>query len=338
MNKTLLLQASGGLEGKVAVSKSLQIGRSTSEQWNQWAVEERQQPPEFIGLEAFLHVGKDKVSRNHVAITQRSDGYYVVDLNSKNGTYLNGENINPQRHDPQLRLLQDGDIIGLAEGAVQFRVSFIEFRNYALLIATQGDHPGAVDNTLQELENELVKRKYLVHVLRGEQATKQAVRDKIREISRVTVPESSFLFSFYGHGNFAGVQLGGQIMNPRELYKEMERVRAKTAVIIEACHAGGFVEGENANRIPEGMLVLTASGAGNLAGETMMLGQEQEYIGRFTKSLVEYLRSHPEEFSLKDFYRSINQRGNQRLILQEPKMAGTTYVLPRATSLLDLER
>ena len=54
------------------------------------------------------------LSRHHAEIVQRSDGYFVVDLQSKNGTLLNGQ---PVKEDGRLR---DGDIITLGEHTLTF--------------------------------------------------------------------------------------------------------------------------------------------------------------------------------------------------------------------------
>jgi DNA-binding response OmpR family regulator len=49
-----------------------------------------------------------QVSRQHARIRRRPDGYWLEDLQSKNGTHLNGAAI----HEPTL--LQDGDVIMIA--------------------------------------------------------------------------------------------------------------------------------------------------------------------------------------------------------------------------------
>jgi serine phosphatase RsbU (regulator of sigma subunit)/pSer/pThr/pTyr-binding forkhead associated (FHA) protein len=54
------------------------------------------------------------LSRNHAAIEERPDGYYVNDLSSKNGTLLNGEPLQEWRH------LRPGDIITLGEHTLTF--------------------------------------------------------------------------------------------------------------------------------------------------------------------------------------------------------------------------
>jgi serine phosphatase RsbU (regulator of sigma subunit)/pSer/pThr/pTyr-binding forkhead associated (FHA) protein len=54
------------------------------------------------------------LSRHHAAIEDRGDGYWVADLNSKNGTLLNGE---PVR---EWRRLRPGDVITLGEHTLTF--------------------------------------------------------------------------------------------------------------------------------------------------------------------------------------------------------------------------
>src|SRR3989338_2651222 len=333
MAKILILHQKGS-NRNIAVSSSLQVGRLNPDHRHSWAVPEREQPPEFAGLEAFLYLSGDgQISRNHLGIARDNEDYYVLDLNSLNGTYLNGVNINPEKRNPQPKLLHQGDTIRLP-GAVDLEVKLTEFMNYALLIAADSDNPLAAQNDAEQLAQELIQRKYAVHLLEGTNATKQAVRDKLDEISCLTVPESKFFLYFHGHGSCDGLKLGEQTLNPRELYKKLKNIRAPTAVVLEACHAGIFVEEENKDKIPEGVLVLTASNSDNFARESN--SQPANYGGRFTRALISYIKEHQEQFNLKDFYRSLSEenRNQAKVLLQEPVMEGQTYLMPRVTSVL----
>jgi len=57
------------------------------------------------------------VSREHAEIRFVDGKFHVLDLGSKNGTYVNGEQL--ERSQPHV--LKDGDVIGLAEDAVLLR-------------------------------------------------------------------------------------------------------------------------------------------------------------------------------------------------------------------------
>lgn len=60
------------------------------------------------GKECDLVIDERQVSRQHIKIKRLDDVYYVEDLNSKNGTWVNGEQLKGERQ------LKDGDEIQLA--------------------------------------------------------------------------------------------------------------------------------------------------------------------------------------------------------------------------------
>lgn len=53
------------------------------------------------------------ISRRHAEITYSGDGYAVSDLGSKNGTFVNQDNIGKSQH-----LLEDGDEISFGTGKI----------------------------------------------------------------------------------------------------------------------------------------------------------------------------------------------------------------------------
>src|SRR4029079_4959993 len=54
------------------------------------------------------------LSRQHAEIVRQDGGFFLLDLDSKNGTLLNGEKVRQQRR------LQDGDVIALGEHQLTF--------------------------------------------------------------------------------------------------------------------------------------------------------------------------------------------------------------------------
>lgn len=329
-----------------------QVGRHPPEQKSQWAVPERQKPALFETLEAYIQVlGDNTVSRNHCAILppEKEGGRFsVINLNSKNGTYLlrstperhhlMEERINPQPTEhPERILLHQGDIIRV--GDTSFIVDRLERPlDYAILVGRGQDHAGALENDLVAIEHELSKRGYKTQVLKWEDATKQNVKDAIRLLSYVTVPDSHVFLYFTGHGGPNGFMLGGQVLNPGELYHPLSALRGKKAVVIDACNAGLFVNEHNRAKIPENVLVLAASGENKEAAETVLLtganGAGHGYMARFSKALADYLRESPGSFDLRDFYNHIKENGMPNLVLQGPVMCGGSYTVPQNVSVL----
>lgn len=64
--------------------------------------------------ESDINLPDQWLSRRHAEICRRDDGFYVVDLGSKNGTLVNGDRIKAER------LLQPGDRISLGEYVLTF--------------------------------------------------------------------------------------------------------------------------------------------------------------------------------------------------------------------------
>lgn len=60
----------------------------------------------------------DKVSRSHADIITRGNRYFIMDLNSTNGTYINGRQI-PVRQEVEV---YNGDCLKLANEEFEFRI------------------------------------------------------------------------------------------------------------------------------------------------------------------------------------------------------------------------
>jgi hypothetical protein len=64
------------------------------------------------GEESDIVLPERQISRQHVRIYREGDAYYIVDLNSRNGTWVNDESLSSPRR------LYDNDVINLAKAAL----------------------------------------------------------------------------------------------------------------------------------------------------------------------------------------------------------------------------
>ena len=58
------------------------------------------------------------VSRRHAQLIREGDAWFVVDLDSTNGTYLNGDEVSPKARQP----LNDGDHLGFGDVEATFHI------------------------------------------------------------------------------------------------------------------------------------------------------------------------------------------------------------------------
>lgn len=88
-----------------------------------------------IGREADsdVQINDRQVSRQHAEIARTLEGYTIRDLNSKNGTFLNGE---PVAQEP--RLMRNGDQVGIALCA---KLTFVEDEATAPVILDLSKQP-----------------------------------------------------------------------------------------------------------------------------------------------------------------------------------------------------
>lgn len=84
----------------------------------EWKIFPINQSPVTIGRSDnnLLKLKEEFVSRHHAEIREEGDDYILVDLDSKDGTYLNGTKIKPK----EPHKLKDGDIIKIAESQLKF--------------------------------------------------------------------------------------------------------------------------------------------------------------------------------------------------------------------------
>ena len=67
--------------------------------------------------EVAFAVNDGSISSKHAKLHRTADGFYIEDLGSKNGTFVNGEKVTEKR------LLADGDLIRLGKVIMTFNVA-----------------------------------------------------------------------------------------------------------------------------------------------------------------------------------------------------------------------
>lgn len=191
---------------------------------------------------------------------------------------------------------------------------------HALVVGAGGDLPNTVDDAaglaaiLKDAERCAYPPKQ-VHLLTGEQATRDAILAALDALARSTTPESTLLFYFSGHGYRVTAPTGvftylmpfgydlerlyETAVSGGELTQRLRAIPAqKSLVLLDCCHAGGIGEEKAVGMrmakspLPAEALALLAEGRGRVLIASSR-EDEYSYAGKpysaFTLALIEAL-------------------------------------------------
>jgi len=300
--KILVISDKGPNKRRFFLSEPTHLGRYDHVEW---AVRNRQIPMVFKDLKVAIEIYHDIfISRNHAGILPSKNGsFFVVDLNSRNGIYLNGARVPSETSGRPRVTLSKGDVIALSS-YTSFSVENVGESvdgHIALLVGNEGGNLRGVHADLEELTRKLSTRGFAgnIHQLYNSGATCSAILGRLDEIAYSSVPDSHFFFHYSGHGNEKGLCAGEKELTPDDLFSRLRNIRGKKAVVLDCCHAGIFID--NPLLIPEHTLLLLASSREGPAYEKKTERAGGAFMGRFTAALVKYLDAHREEIDLQAF-------------------------------------
>lgn len=332
--QVMILKQEKPVSQRYFISGPTQIGKAHD---LNWAVEDRKIPPQFQQLEVVISIDEAKyASRNHAGIYRDNDGkFYLVDLNSLNHTFLNGEDISSGTGNPIPRALTLNDVISVP-GDLELKVvgfKNAERNNHCLMVG--GENLMGVRTNLDELEAQLTRRGFEGNVVKlyRRDATRKIILEQLEEAAYLTTSDSHFIFYYSGHGDKKGLALDNwNTISPSELYSKLENIRGKKAIILDCCHAGVFLSRKNKKKVPPDSLVLTASSESGKAyygfsSDTIAGGP---YMGRFSAALVEYLDHNKGRLDLRDFKQRLDEvfRNNEvSVYYQEPIVTGGRFTI-----------
>lgn len=330
----LVLRQDQPHQQRYMISWNTQVGRFPNLQW----ATDRPIPKEFSKLEVLIQVLDSKaLSRNHAAILRYKDGFYIKDLNSKNGTRLNEINLNPSKVKSARRKLRIGDRINFCT-ELELQVEAIKSQqdNYAILVGSPGSATDALpglEDTMSALVAQLDKRGYRGNIVRlyDKEATSANVLNALEQAAYHVTPQAHFLFYFAGHGHEEGLKLGYDTLTPRDFHTKLYNIRGSKAVILDCCHAGVFK-----NWLPPQTLLLAAS---KEDGPAIISPREDGgMMNVFTAALVDYLAEHRGHLNLKELKDYLTQKVRidcdhcLTVHYQEPVVEGSSFSLLTARS------
>lgn len=288
-------------------------------------------PAEFHRAETVIAIDPiyRYVSRNHALLLPEEDKYYLLDLNSLNGTYVGEDRVQ------QRVLLNEGEKFSLGSTnhlGVQFSLhySLAQPTNAALLNGYSGGNLRGIPRDMDEMKKFLESRKGFtgnISLLLEGFTTYENIISSLEQYKRTLTEESLFMFYFAGHGDAEkGLTLRWGHLSPQELYAHLDNIRGRKIVIIDACHAGKFLEEQY---LPENTLAFVATHAEQVAYEGFHgTLSDADYMGHFTRALLKVLEERPHQVDLKKLRTEVGQNFRLAKHGQEPQVRGRTIFLP----------
>ena len=327
-----LLQRLGTEERRFRITQPTNIGREPT---RQWVVEDRAPHTVFDSpeeIEVLIKVeGTRYLSRNHAFITPSLESFEITDLNSQNGTSVNGEKIS------QRRRLAVNDKVNFGTN-LELKVESIETpreetETFALLIGYYQDGKEIVKADLASMERTLKLRRYplgRIQVLEGEAATKVNIQRKLERIARESTSLGHTIVYFSGHGAYNGISVHGSEGERRitqaEMYGWLRSIRGSKALLLDCCRSGSFLDSKYRNLIPSETTILCATGREEFAKE-IDVGQGKQ--GKFTAGVVRYLERNPQRINIRELAERITAQelGIYQGTDPEPRGEGESFIL-----------
>jgi len=256
-----------------------------------------------------------QVSRNHAMIypplTEDDETFGVRDLNSSNGTTVNGKEIPAHRRIP----LKKGDVICLGN-EISFVFDLIPDEqniNYGLMIGHWGGNLKGTSQDVEVLKKELEKRGFKGNLITlvDNDATKDKILTKLDILKGYVTSDSVFVLYFTGHGTPEGYleiddhlkPVKHETLNAKELSHALRGFRGKILVILDGCHTWKMAEQLD---FFEGAIICNEGKAyeGHVDSPDSDIRPIQGYT---THAIVEILRKEEHRINVKELVEKIRE-------------------------------
>ena len=220
------IDAESGAPRKIVLDKNTHLGRARFPKH----LSPRELPEVFKKAEIAVVVdaGDRNISRNHALLVQEGESWTLYDLNSMNGTAVNGERLDGGKGRPLGAM--DRICFGARTKLVFSLVDAPE--NSALLVGNPGWFPmlRGVKNDLCSMEGALEVRKQFggnISRLYEASATREAILGMLDTFASINSEDSVFVFYYSGHGSPGGLDVCKGTLSPDDLYGSLGNMRGE---------------------------------------------------------------------------------------------------------------
>ncbi|MBS3068451.1 FHA domain-containing protein [Candidatus Micrarchaeota archaeon] len=322
---SLVFRDLSGSKRRIILDKNTHLGRVPFPEHRS----PRELPPVFKKAQIAVLVENDgHISRNHALLVREDEQWVLHDLNSLNGTRVNGESL-PRGGE---RTLRSGDIIKIAHTPLVFSPHEGEIENFALLVGNPGFPPlRGIENDIDSMQDVLSDRKNFpgnVSTLSRDKATREAILNMLESFALIATNESSFVFYYAGHGGITGLSVFDGTLTPKDLYSRLVNIRGKKLVLLDSCHSSVFLDGRSSNTL----VISGESPKGHLyEGPVSTMLSDGYYVqGYLTRAFIKLLRGNSGRINLKEIAAELEKYHKLRLHDVGVAVEGSTFSITSA--------
>ena len=306
---------SEGKPQKVVIDKVTHLGRSSKKKCCTPSVSMTTLKDAKVIVKIQTTNDDSQVSRNHALVypplTEGSKVSYIRDLNSSNGTTVNGKEIPANRKVP----LKKGDVICLGN-EISFAFDLVPDDrniNYGLMIGHWGGNLKGTSKDVEELKKELEKRGFegKIITLVDQDATKDKILAKLDILKGYVKSDSVFVLYFSGHGTPEGhLEIDDpfkpkkhETLTAEELAHALSGFRGKILVILDGCFTWKMAEKLDSF---EGAVICNEGKAyeGHVDDSKSDIRPIEGYT---THAIIEILRNEEHRINVKELIEKIRE-------------------------------
>ena len=279
------------------------------------------------------------ISRAQIWLEVTDEFAKVVDLHSKNKTFVNGSEVQSNEETYEVRYVFPEDLVSIGSGVANLRYRIrdrISYKHHAMLVGWAEDKEGmeVVNNNIESLKKEIVGRGFAGNIEEciGHEAIKENILAKLERIGKMVSEDSILLFYFVGDDRpfrSCKLMLQGNHINSEELFKPLMDTWCQKLFIIDGPRTTSIAKKD----IPPRSVLI---GNKHEAGEGAIKARNGYVMRYLTHALCKALEGE-EKINVKSLMEQVSRDSLIHSIQKEVAVRGAARpVLPRSDSGLSL--
>lgn len=273
------------------------------------------------------------ISRAQIWLEVTDEFAKVVDLHSKNKTFVNGSEVQSNQETYEVRYVFPEDLVSIGSGAANLRYRMrkqLSYTHHAVLVGWSEDEAGLeiLCNNIDSLKKEIVGRGFAGNIEEyiGRDARKQDILEKMEQLGKEVAEDAILLFYFVGDtrtGRSCKLRVQDGHISSRELFGPLMEAWCQKLFVVDGPRTSSIAKKDMP---PRSVLI----GNRDEAGEGGIKSRNGYMMHYLTHAVCKALERR-NKISIRKLFEAIRRDALIHSIRQEVEFRrGTLIELPRA--------